>query len=98
MTVNGVTSNPQTSSTNSTQAAPISGGDMGTFLTLLTTELKVQDPTSPLDPDEMVGQIVSLNQLDELMQINQTLQSMNTAIGAATSSTAASSPQPSSNQ
>lgn len=90
MTVNGVTSSTQTS--NSSQPAPIPGADMGTFLTLLTTELKVQDPTSPLDPDQMVGQIVSLNQLDELMQINQTLHSMNTAIGSnQTSSTPASS-------
>jgi flagellar basal-body rod modification protein FlgD len=65
---------------------------MGTFLTLLTTELQVQDPTSPLDPDQMVGQIVSLNQLDELMQINQTLQSMNAAISSnGTSSTPAAS-------
>ena len=60
--------------------------DMDTFLTLLTTELQCQDPTSPLDPDEMVGQIVSLNQLDELMQINQTLQSMNAAITGSTAS------------
>ena len=96
MTVNGVTSNAQ--ATSSTQAAPISGGDMGTFLTLLTTELKVQDPTSPLDPDQMVGQIVSLNQLDELMQINQTLQSMSSAVGSnAASSTAANSTPASSN-
>jgi len=81
MTVSGVTSSTQTS--NSSQPSPaLSGGDMSTFLTLLTTELQVQDPTSPLDPDEMVGQIVSLNQLDELMQINQTLQSMSAAIGA----------------
>jgi len=79
MTVNGVTSSAQS---NASQPSPLLGGDMGTFLTLLTTELKVQDPTSPLDPDQMVGQIVSLNQLDELMQINQTLQSMNAAISS----------------
>jgi len=85
MIVNGITPSAQTS-----QPSPVLGGDMGTFLTLLTTELQVQDPTSPLDPDQMVGQIVSLNQLDELMQINQTLQSMNAAIGAATASSASS--------
>jgi flagellar basal-body rod modification protein FlgD len=51
---------------------------MGTFLTLLTSELKAQDPISPLDPNEMVGQIVSLNQLDQLMQIRQILHGLTT--------------------
>ena len=75
MTVNGVTSSTPTSNS---QPSPVLGGDMGTFLTLLTTELQVQDPTSPLDPDQMVGQIVSLNQLDQLMQIRQILQGLTT--------------------
>jgi len=45
----------------------------GTFLNLLATELQNQDPTSPVDPTQMVGQLVSLNQLDQLISINQTL-------------------------
>lgn len=44
-----------------------------TFLNLLVTELQNQDPTSPVDPTQMVGQMVSLNQLDQLIAINQTL-------------------------
>ncbi len=44
-----------------------------TFLNLLVTELQNQDPTSPVDPTAMVGQMVSLNQLDQLISINQTL-------------------------
>ena len=51
---------------------------MGSFLTLLMSELQSQDPTSPLDPNEMVGQIVSINQLSELMQIRQILQGVST--------------------
>lgn len=89
MTVNGITSSTPTSTS---QPSPTLGGDMGTFLTLLTTELQYQDPTSPLDPDQMVGQIVSLNQLDELMQINQTLQSMNAAIASNPASSTPASP------
>ncbi len=73
MTVNGVTSSTQT---NASQPSPTVGGDMGTFLTLLISELKAQDPISPLDPNQMVGQIVSLNQLDQLMQIRQILQGL----------------------
>jgi flagellar basal-body rod modification protein FlgD len=52
---------------------------------LLVTELQNQDPTQPVDPTEMVGQMVSLNQLDQLISINQTLTNMSTG-----SSTAAS--------
>ena len=44
-----------------------------TFLELLAQELQNQDPTSPVDPTQMVGQIISLNQLDQLIGINQTL-------------------------
>ena len=38
-----------------------------TFLNLLVTELQNQDPTAPVDPTQMVGQLVSLNQLDQLI-------------------------------
>src|SRR5438105_607654 len=59
-----------------------------TFLSLLVTELQNQDPTSPVDPTQMVGQMVSLNQLDQLIAMNQTLTSM--AGGTAASSSSAS--------
>jgi flagellar basal-body rod modification protein FlgD len=42
-----------------------------TFLQLLTTELQNQDPTQPMDSSAMVGQMISLNQLDQLISINQ---------------------------
>jgi flagellar basal-body rod modification protein FlgD len=35
--------------------------------------LQNQDPTSPVDPTQMVGQMISLNQLEQLIGINQTL-------------------------
>lgn len=43
------------------------------FLNLLVTELQNQDPTQPVDPTQMVGQMISLNQLDQLISINQIL-------------------------
>lgn len=65
------------------QAAPAtssSGSGMGnvkdlssTFLQLLTQELQNQDPTAPMDSTQMVGQMISLNQLEQLTSINQTL-------------------------
>jgi flagellar basal-body rod modification protein FlgD len=51
------------------------GGDIDvTFLNLLITELKSQDPTAPMDSTQMVGQMVALNQLDQLIGIRQLLQ------------------------
>ena len=44
-----------------------------TFLSLLVQELQNQDPTAPMDSTQMVGQMISLNQLDQLTSINQTL-------------------------
>ncbi len=46
-----------------------------TFLQLLTQELQNQDPTAPMDSTQMVGQMISLNQLDQLASINQLLTS-----------------------
>jgi flagellar basal-body rod modification protein FlgD len=61
--------------------APAAGTNSGTsatnigstFLNLLATELQNQDPTAPVDSTAMVGQMISLNQLDQLISINQTV-------------------------
>jgi flagellar basal-body rod modification protein FlgD len=51
-----------------------SATDIGsTFLNLLATELQNQDPTAPVDSTAMVGQMISLNQLDQLISINQSV-------------------------
>jgi flagellar basal-body rod modification protein FlgD len=68
----------QTSSTSSSSSASSSSTLNGnsaeqTFMQLLATELKAQDPTSPMDPTAMVGQMFSMNQLQQLININQTL-------------------------
>jgi|SRR5271165_1060727 len=67
---NGTTSGQAAGSTNQSTA----GGLDTTFLNLLITELQSQDPTAPMDATQMVGQMVSLNQLDQLIGIHQILQ------------------------
>lgn len=60
-----------------------------TFLTLLVQELQNQDPTAPMDSTQMVGQMISLNQLDQLASINQVVTNAlgsGSAIGAGTGS------------
>lgn len=91
MTINPLTTasaaNPASSASGSIQAAI---GTQDTFLKLLVTELKSQDPTAPLDTAQTVGQLVSMNQLNQLIEINQTLQAAFNASGnsAPTSSSA----------
>jgi len=81
MNIQGVTPDPSTSmvsrksaDSNSSSSQSATGNLDVSFLNLLITELKTQDPTSPMDATQMVGQMVSLNQLDQLIAIHQILQ------------------------
>ena len=72
------------SAPNSSNSAAISADD---FLTLLVTEMQNQDPTAATDPNEYINQLVNVNSLQQLISINQTLQSATTAAtGKATGS------------
>jgi flagellar basal-body rod modification protein FlgD len=75
MSVSGV-NNHSTAPTSNSQSTSSASADSlqsieGTFLTLLVQELQNQDPTAPMDSTQMVGQMISLNQLDQLASINQ---------------------------
>jgi len=48
-------------------------GDFNTFLTMLTTQLRNQDPTSPLDTDQMTSQLVQFASVEQLISMNQNL-------------------------
>jgi flagellar basal-body rod modification protein FlgD len=73
--VRGHDSTAQTTSMQSTNSSSTSSGSLqsieSTFLSLLVQELQNQDPTAPMDSTQMVGQMISLNQLDQLASINQ---------------------------
>ena len=78
----------QVTSTNAATAAATSAGsgansmsDM--FMTLLVAQLKSQDPTSPMDPTQFVGQLVQFNSLNELIKIREVLQGVTTGTAAA---------------
>ena len=72
------------------EGASISAND---FLTLLVTEMQNQDPTAQTDPNEYVNQLVQVNSLEQLISINQTLQ---TGLGVTSSQAAHSNPEVSS--
>jgi flagellar basal-body rod modification protein FlgD len=43
------------------------------FIRLLTTQLKAQDPTDPVDNKEMIAQMAQFSSLSGIEQINATL-------------------------
>jgi flagellar basal-body rod modification protein FlgD len=67
-----------TTSTGSTSAgdASLLGSNLNTFLTLLTTQLKNQDPTSPMDTNQFTQQLVSFSAVEQQINTNKNLQSL----------------------
>jgi flagellar basal-body rod modification protein FlgD len=80
-----------TSSANSGQLSVNNGlaslaGNFQSFLTLLTTQLQNQDPTSPLDTNQFTEQITQMTGVEQQLLSNQLLQqlvSQQTGVGAA---------------
>jgi flagellar basal-body rod modification protein FlgD len=67
-------------------AAKKLSGNFSTFLTLLTTQLKNQDPTSPMDSNTFTQQLVMYSQVEQQIDTNSNLK---TLIGQGTSNAAA---------
>ncbi len=84
----GSTGGTGSSSDSSGDSATISAND---FLTLLVTEMQNQDPTANTDPNEYINQLVSVNSLEQLIDINQTLSAN---LDGTTSGSNGSSPKP----
>jgi flagellar basal-body rod modification protein FlgD len=76
---NSTSGSSSSSSSSSTSTATITAND---FLQLLVTELQNQDPTADTDPNEYVDQLVQVNSLQQLIQMNQTLDGGPTLTGA----------------
>jgi flagellar basal-body rod modification protein FlgD len=79
------------SSSSSASTAASSGGvsaDEGTFLTLLVSQLKNQDPLSPTDSTQFVSELAQFSQLEQMININQNVSTItNTVSGAGSAST-----------
>ncbi len=74
MNVNGL----GTIGINSNDAGTIKDNVMGKddFLLLLTAQLQNQDPLSPLDPTEFTAQLAQFSSLEQLLDINNNLESL----------------------
>jgi flagellar basal-body rod modification protein FlgD len=60
------------------------------FITLLTAQLQAQDPLNPMDPNQMVTELTSMNTLQETIQIRQDLDTL----AAASKASSGGSPSP----
>jgi flagellar basal-body rod modification protein FlgD len=66
------------SSSSSSSAGSTPLGDPKLFISLLTAQLKAQDPLNPMSPQDMVNQLTQVSSLQQLISINQTLTNLST--------------------
>ena len=72
---------PAVNTTNTSNATVNTGqaqlsSDYNTFLQLLTTQLKNQDPLSPMDTNTFTQQLVAMNGVQQQLQTNSLLQTL----------------------
>jgi len=73
---------------NAQQAGTGLADNFDTFLTLLTAQLQNQDPLSPLDSTEFVGQLVQFSSVEQQIAQNKNLESL-VSLNQVSSSTSA---------
>ena len=62
--------------TDSSKAKSSLAADFDAFLLLLTTQLKNQDPLSPLKPEEFTGQLVQFAGVEQQIKVNDNLEKL----------------------
>lgn len=78
MELTSIIPNPVTAANGVTSAdAETATADFESFLTLLTAQLRNQDPLSPLDATEFVAQLASFSSVEQLVGVNERLDSFN---------------------
>jgi flagellar basal-body rod modification protein FlgD len=78
MSVAGATSANNVSNSGSVASSALTSlaGDFNDFLSLLTTQLQNQDPTSPMDTSQFTSQLVQFTEVAEQISGNSTLTQM----------------------
>lgn len=77
--------NMQANSKTATADRAVSS-DFTTFLKLLTTQLRNQDPLKPLDSTEFVAQLASFSAVEQQVKTNDTLAAISALMGGPTAS------------
>src|SRR6195256_985265 len=76
MTVSGINSTPlvtDPTATDANSAQQTLAGNFNTFLTLLTSQLKNQDPLSPMDTTQFTQQLVQFSAVEQQINGNKKL-------------------------
>lgn len=73
MTVPAVTNSTATTTTATKSATTV---DYESFLRLLVTQMKNQDPTAPMDSTDYVAQLATFSQVEQTVQTNNKLDSL----------------------
>ncbi|MDX5630702.1 MULTISPECIES: flagellar hook assembly protein FlgD [unclassified Brenneria] len=77
ITVNDTSSATQTAASSTTTTNGTSSVDLqNQFLTLLVAQLQNQDPTNPMDNDQLVSQLAQINTVSGIEKLNTTLGSI----------------------
>ena len=76
MTVTPASSTPAPATSAAPDPMKQLSGNFSTFLTLLTTQLKNQDPTSPMDSNAFTQQLVMYSQVEQQIDSNANLKTL----------------------
>jgi flagellar basal-body rod modification protein FlgD len=76
MTVTPTSSTPTPAASAAPDPMTQLSGNFSTFLTLLTTQLKNQDPTSPMDSNAFTQQLVMYSQVEQQIDSNANLKTL----------------------
>lgn len=79
--VTGVNNNPDSIANTTAKSQKALSQNYNDFLTLLTTQLKNQDPLDPQDASEFTSQIAQLSSVQEQINTNSNLEKLLAAIG-----------------
>ena len=82
-----------TSASPSTAAKPaLQNLGQADFIRLMTTQMKMQDPTDPVDNKEMIAQMAQFSSLSGIENVNNTLKSISAQLDAVLSARSPSTP------
>jgi flagellar basal-body rod modification protein FlgD len=81
---NSTSGSSGSSSSSSSQGSSLQELGPNAFITLLTAQLQAQDPLNPMDPNQMVNELTSMNTLQEMIQVRQDLDGLAAAAGVST--------------
>ncbi|MFM5954935.1 MAG: flagellar hook assembly protein FlgD [Novosphingobium sp.] len=79
MTVTSITTGAAPASTAKPAAQTLGQSD---FIRLMTTQMKLQDPTDPVDNKEMIAQMAQFSSLSGIENVNSTLKAMSAQLDA----------------